>query len=183
MFLRHCCIVSSNTYMYVLINFISKQAKNPYFKKKFNYILKFLAIVLNLRLFFFFRNLFNFFQNIHILHVLIGRKKCYVIFLIWQDLKEVGREQTCSAAELPVNRGKNRFTNILPYDHSRVKLLPTDDEEGSDYINANYMPVCKKVLARYYKCKKFSKCKSCTNALMKCLIKLINKSRGTNLKA
>lgn len=27
-------------------------------------------------------------------------------------------------------------------DHSRVKLLPTeDDEEGSDYINANYMPV------------------------------------------
>lgn len=56
----------------------------------------------------------------------------------------MGREQTCLAAELPVNRGKNRFTNILPYDHSRVKLLPTDDEEGSDYINANYMPVCKK---------------------------------------
>lgn len=58
----------------------------------------------------------------------------------FEDLKEVGREQTCLAAELPVNRGKNRFTNILPYDHSRVKLLPTDDEEGSDYINANYMP-------------------------------------------
>lgn len=114
--------------------------------------MKFLAYkVLNRRFFFFFRKLFNFFENIHILHVLIGRKKCYVIFLIWQDLKEVGREQTCSAAELPVNRGKNRFTNILPYDHSRVKLLPTDDEEGSDYINANYMPVCKKVLARYYK--------------------------------
>lgn len=56
-------------------------------------------------------------------------------------MKEIGREQSCSAAELPVNRGKNRFTNILPYDHSRVKLLPTDDEEGSDYINANYMPV------------------------------------------
>ena len=58
-----------------------------------------------------------------------------------QDLKEVGRDQTCYAAELPVNRPKNRFTNILPYDHSRVKLLPTDDEDGSDYINANYMPV------------------------------------------
>ncbi|XP_063405187.1 tyrosine-protein phosphatase 10D-like isoform X1 [Mytilus trossulus] len=58
----------------------------------------------------------------------------------FEDLKEIGREQSCSAAELPVNRGKNRFTNILPYDHSRVKLLPTDDEEGSDYINANYMP-------------------------------------------
>ncbi|KAH7933806.1 hypothetical protein HPB49_017381 [Dermacentor silvarum] len=49
-------------------------------------------------------------------------------------------EMPCGAADLPVNRPKNRFTNILPYDHSRVKLLPTDDEDGSDYINANYIP-------------------------------------------
>ena len=33
-----------------------------------------------------------------------------------------------------------RFTNILPYDHSRVKLQPTDDEEGSDFINASFVP-------------------------------------------
>ena len=26
-------------------------------------------------------------------------------------------------------------------DHSRVKLLPTEDDEGSDYINANYIQV------------------------------------------
>lgn len=55
-------------------------------------------------------------------------------------LKVVGRDKPCDAAELSENRPKNRFTNILPYDHSRVKLLPTDDEEGSDYINANYVP-------------------------------------------
>lgn len=55
-------------------------------------------------------------------------------------LKHVGRDRPFNAADLPVNRTKNRFTNILPYDHSRVKLLPTDDEEGSDYINANYIP-------------------------------------------
>ena len=28
--------------------------------------------------------------------------------------------------------------NKLPYDHSRVKLQP--DQEGSDYINANFVP-------------------------------------------
>ncbi|KAG8237365.1 hypothetical protein J437_LFUL017488 [Ladona fulva] len=58
----------------------------------------------------------------------------------FEELKHVGREQACTAADLPVNRPKNRFTNILPYDHSRFKLQPVDDEEGSDYINANYVP-------------------------------------------
>lgn len=57
----------------------------------------------------------------------------------YEELKIVGRDLPRSAADLPVNRPKNRFTNILPYDHSRVKLLPTDDEDGSDYINANYV--------------------------------------------
>lgn len=60
----------------------------------------------------------------------------------FEELKHVGREQPCLAADLPCNRPKNRFTNILPYDHSRFKLQPVDDEEGSDYINANYVPVC-----------------------------------------
>ena len=59
----------------------------------------------------------------------------------FEELKRVGRDQLCTAADLPVNRPKNRFTNILPYDHSRFKLQPTDDDEGSDYINANYVTV------------------------------------------
>ncbi|KAL1116196.1 hypothetical protein AAG570_005691, partial [Ranatra chinensis] len=58
----------------------------------------------------------------------------------FEELKHVGREQPCTFADLPCNRPKNRFTNILPYDHSRFKLQPVDDEEGSDYINANYVP-------------------------------------------
>lgn len=58
----------------------------------------------------------------------------------FEQLKYIGTDKTVKAADLPVNRPKNRFTNIVPYDHSRVKLSPTDDEEGSDYINANYIP-------------------------------------------
>ncbi|EFO24598.2 hypothetical protein LOAG_03887, partial [Loa loa] len=58
----------------------------------------------------------------------------------YEDLKLVGHGQTCIAADLTVNRAKNRFTNILPYDHSRVKLIPTDDDDGSDYVNASYIP-------------------------------------------
>ena len=58
----------------------------------------------------------------------------------YEELKHVGREKPCTAADMPVNRPKNRFTNILPYDHSRVKLQPSDDDEGSDFINANFVP-------------------------------------------
>ncbi|XP_052244726.1 receptor-type tyrosine-protein phosphatase S-like [Dreissena polymorpha] len=35
---------------------------------------------------------------------------------------------------------KNRFVDILPFDHSRVKLRQTDDVDGANYINANYIP-------------------------------------------
>jgi receptor-type tyrosine-protein phosphatase beta len=58
----------------------------------------------------------------------------------YEDLRLVGNGQPCVAADHTVNRAKNRFTNILPYDHSRVKLIPMDDEDGSDYVNANYIP-------------------------------------------
>ena len=32
-------------------------------------------------------------------------------------LRHVGKDIPCTAADLPVNRPKNRFTNILPFDH------------------------------------------------------------------
>ncbi|XP_048011611.1 receptor-type tyrosine-protein phosphatase H-like [Megalobrama amblycephala] len=57
----------------------------------------------------------------------------------YEELSSVGIEQSSVAAYLPKNKDKNRFTNILPYDSSRVQLT-VNDEDDSDYINANYMP-------------------------------------------
>ena len=65
----------------------------------------------------------------------------YLLSKEYEDLKDVGRSQSCDIALLPENRGKNRYNNILPYDASRVKLCNVDDDPCSDYINASYIPV------------------------------------------
>ncbi|XP_021511826.1 receptor-type tyrosine-protein phosphatase beta isoform X1 [Meriones unguiculatus] len=64
----------------------------------------------------------------------------YLLSKEYEDLKDVGRSQSCDIALLPENRGKNRYNNILPYDASRVKLSNVDDDPCSDYINASYIP-------------------------------------------
>ncbi|XP_051659946.1 receptor-type tyrosine-protein phosphatase eta isoform X4 [Manacus candei] len=57
----------------------------------------------------------------------------------YEELKSAGVHQPKFAAELPENRGKNRYNNVLPYDISRVKLSNESSGTG-DYINANYIP-------------------------------------------
>ncbi|KAJ8031933.1 Tyrosine-protein phosphatase 10D [Holothuria leucospilota] len=69
----------------------------------------------------------------------MSRDSDYLFSEEYNDLRPIGKNQSTDAAQLEVNRVKNRFSNILPYDHTRVTLSPVDDEEGSDYINANYM--------------------------------------------
>ncbi|XP_072851509.2 receptor-type tyrosine-protein phosphatase epsilon isoform X1 [Pogona vitticeps] len=46
---------------------------------------------------------------------------------------------TLEMANKEENREKNRYPNILPYDHSRVILTQIDGVPCSDYINASYI--------------------------------------------
>jgi len=40
---------------------------------------------------------------------------------------------------LRANLPKNRYTDVLCYDHSRVLLSQIDGDPSSDYINANFV--------------------------------------------
>ncbi|KAM9849037.1 protein tyrosine phosphatase receptor type Fa [Aulostomus maculatus] len=50
-----------------------------------------------------------------------------------------GQQFTWEHSNLEVNKPKNRYANVIAYDHSRVVLTPVDGVPGSDYINANYI--------------------------------------------
>ncbi|KAM9479164.1 protein tyrosine phosphatase receptor type Fa [Salvelinus alpinus] len=50
-----------------------------------------------------------------------------------------GQQFTWEHSNLEVNKPKNRYANVIAYDHSRVILTSVDGVPGSDYINANYI--------------------------------------------
>ncbi|XP_039671379.1 receptor-type tyrosine-protein phosphatase S-like isoform X15 [Perca fluviatilis] len=46
---------------------------------------------------------------------------------------------TWEHSNLEVNKPKNRYANVIAYDHTRVILAPIEGILGSDYLNANYI--------------------------------------------
>eukprot|EP00795_Rhopilema_esculentum_P014802 gene14802-5907_t len=58
----------------------------------------------------------------------------------WEALcnYKADQEET-TAGKDSKNTGKNRYSNVLPYDHTRVKLRETSNVFHSDYINANFI--------------------------------------------
>ncbi len=46
--------------------------------------------------------------------------------------------EDCIIAQLPESSDKNRFRDVLPYDSTRVELVPTK-ENNTGYINASHI--------------------------------------------
>ena len=70
----------------------------------------------------------------------IDRLKANDNHLFSQEYESIdpGQQFTWESSSMEVNKPKNRYANVVAYDHSRVVLQPVDGIPGSDYINANY---------------------------------------------
>lgn len=57
----------------------------------------------------------------------------------YELVRQQSAQHPAQAAAEDINKPKNRFRNILPFDHSRVALPLLEGDPSSDYINANYI--------------------------------------------
>ncbi|CAH8437384.1 unnamed protein product [Dicrocoelium dendriticum] len=66
--------------------------------------------------------------------------------LFSQEYESIETDQhfTWENSNMEVNKPKNRYANVIAYDHSRVILQSIESVPGSDYINANYIDGYKK---------------------------------------
>ncbi|XP_071497864.1 putative receptor-type tyrosine-protein phosphatase mosPTP-1 [Diadema antillarum] len=57
----------------------------------------------------------------------------------YEEIQRVPTSFPSAASTDPVNKPKNRYTNIVAYESSRVLLQPVPGVPDSEYINANYI--------------------------------------------
>lgn len=57
----------------------------------------------------------------------------------YAEIRQRPPEGSFNNAKLRSNQSKNRYTDVLCYDHSRVCLSQIDGDATSDYINANFV--------------------------------------------
>lgn len=61
------------------------------------------------------------------------------LFDEYNEIKRRVPDGTFDDSRLKPNQSKNRYTDVLCYDHSRVRLSVKDEDVNSDYINANFV--------------------------------------------
>ncbi|XP_073989269.1 protein tyrosine phosphatase Meg2 [Rhodnius prolixus] len=59
--------------------------------------------------------------------------------LDYSEIKARPPDGTFNHSKMKQNQAKNRYTDVLCYDHSRVLLSVIDDDPTTDYINANFV--------------------------------------------
>lgn len=57
----------------------------------------------------------------------------------YAEIRQRPPDGSFNNAKLKANQSKNRYTDVLCYDHSRVCLSQVDGDSTSDYINANFV--------------------------------------------
>lgn len=65
-----------------------------------------------------------------------GRKG---LFDEYNEIKSKFADGTFEVSRLRANHSKNRYTDVLCYDHSRVRLSLLDEDPTDDYLNANFV--------------------------------------------
>ncbi|XP_028848692.1 tyrosine-protein phosphatase non-receptor type 21 isoform X2 [Denticeps clupeoides] len=63
-----------------------------------------------------------------------------LVFTEYEDVPKRRQGAECTTAQLPENSERNRFQDVLPYDDTRVELVPTK-ENNTGYINASHIRV------------------------------------------
>lgn len=85
----------------------------------------------------------------------------------WEEFESL-QQQECKhlysrkEGAKPENKAKNRYKNILPFDHTRVILKDGDpNTPGSDYINANYIKPSFEDSSSICRCKTYVSTQGC----------------------
>ncbi|XP_016367374.1 tyrosine-protein phosphatase non-receptor type 21-like [Sinocyclocheilus rhinocerous] len=72
--------------------------------------------------------------------VLEQRMEQGMVFTEYEHVPKKRPNCECTIAQMPENSDRNRFQDVLPYDDTRVELVPTK-ENNTGYINASHIRV------------------------------------------
>ena len=91
------------------------------------------------------RLLFEFLHHVSSLSAINSQTNEDGFTMEFHDLKSISAELKndnhidTTMGSLPINKKKNRYKDILPFESRRVELHPIEGVEGSEYINASYI--------------------------------------------